>query len=336
MENSKLSFEDFDYDKTKEKLPEGYEPIEYLEISSPKVNKLIAVASFNSFDAAGERINELSAKYPSCDYQIMPNQIESKIINFKIIVPESCKNDLRPGESILNEATPLVKVDSFEPCLYRFLNEEKYQEDFFEKGELLLSTFKRCKTKEVGERQDKYENQNKIVIADGKQRLETVVGYDFETLVLCTSITQKGIKKDYSLYKYGFKIKKPKEFFDILTRALVTKGISIAKVLKGPCIYNNKKITIDATGTGLIKDLLDKSQKGFLDFNPTMQYILSNAQNEIMMNKPTDFAYENEYRFIWLLTSPIKKEYVSDDVTVNDDGSIVIRVPELVQFCERL
>ena len=86
----------------------------------------------------------------------------------------------------------------------------------------------------------------------------------------------------------------------------------------------------------MIKDLLDKSQKGFLDFNPTMQYILSNAQNEIMMNKPTDFAYENEYRFIWLLTLPIKKEYVSDDVTVNDDGSIVIRVPELVQFCERL
>ena len=54
------------------------------------------------------------------------------------------------------------------------------------------------------------------------------------------------------------------------------------------------------------------------------------------MNKPTNYAVESEYRNVWKLSKPIKQKEVSDDVVVNKDGSIIVRVPELVQFCERL
>ena len=36
------------------------------------------------------------------------------------------------------------------------------------------------------------------------------------------------------------------------------------------------------------------------------------------------------------IVGELDREEVTEDVTVNDDGSVVIRVPELIAFCERL
>lgn len=336
MVNTDLSFEEFNYEKMKALLPEGFEPLPYVKIPGPKIEKLIKVVGFPSEEIAIKRMQEIRNHYPSDKYQVIPNNVETVIKDFALIIPASAQAFLAGSETIEVGNPPLISLTTYLPTLYRFFDKEEYEDNFFKKGELLISTFKRCKTEEIKDRKDIFENQNKVIIKDGNCSIEPVIGFDFETLILCTSLSQVNTKSDGSIYEYGFKINDTAAFFDILTRALVSKGIAVAEVLRGPCVYNNKLITLDATGSGLAEAFLTKSKQGVLDFGPTMQFILSNAQNQILMNKPTVFSKENEFRHVWKLVHPITRETVADDVTINDDGSIIVRVPELVQFCEHL
>lgn len=330
---SDLSFEDFDYQKAKELLPDGYEPCESLPVQLYAEERLIKIIGYSSPEKAQSRMLEFQTLCQSNKYQIIPYEIEQTFKSFAIIAPESCASYLRDGETLCSDDRPIISLTNYEPVLYRFFDKKEYEEAFFERGELLISTYRRCKTGEVKDRQDKYETQNKIVIADGKYTMETVIGFEFETLLLCTSLSQEN-KKNYD--EYGFKINDPSAFSDMLTRAIVSKGVAVYELLKGPCVYNNKQISIDASGTGLAEEFLRKSNAGTLDFAPAFRFICEQAQNHIMMNKPTTFTSESEYRFIWKLSKPICKEDVSDDVTVKEDGSIIARIPELIQFCERL
>ena len=330
---SDLSFEDFNYEKACAQLPEGYEPIPSLQFKTPTPEKLIKVAGYSSQEEAINRIHELQKLYPSNKYNIVPHNIS--INDFAIVVPVSCCKYLKKGESIINDM-PLISITTYEPFLYRFFDKKEFENNFFNNGELLISTIKRCQSKEIQNRQDVHETQNKIVLKDGKQIIDTVISYDYETLLLCTSLAQENLYNDKCVNEYGFKINKPSEFLDILTRALVTKGIKICEILRGPCVYNNKQITLDATGTNIINNFLNQKEQRIIDIGPTTQYISAQAQNHILMNKPTSYSSENEYRFIWKLSSQITKDSVADDVQINTDGSIIVRVPELVQFCERL
>ena len=334
--NAELSFEDFDYEKAKASLPEGYEPLPYIRFDNPKAEKLIKVIGYSSEIAAQRRVQELQRQYPSDQYQIVPNQVQVSVKDYALIIPESAQKYLGVSESVVTDNPPLVSLTNYMPFLYRFFDKEKYETSFFEKGELLLSTIARCKTVEAKERQDTHENQNIIVIKDGKNTTEIVMGFDLETLLLCTSLSRINKKEDGSVYEFGFKINNTEAFFDVLTRALVSKGINICEVVRGPCVYNDKLITLDATGLGLTESFLEKSKHGELDFAPIMQYIGAQARHHMLMNKPTIFSEENEYRHVWILSQPIRREDVTDDVIVNPDGSIIVRVPELIAYCQRL
>ncbi len=334
MKKSALSFEEYDYEKARKMLPEGYEPLPNIAIPFSDQFKLIKVPGFFSEDDAQARVKELNAQCPSNKYQIVPHQVQVTVSEYAIIMPESAKAFLRENEQIAD--SPIVTLTSYSPFLYRFLGKKEYEDSFFEKGELLISTFDRCKTAEVKDRRDKFENQNRFIITDGEYKTDTVLGIDFPSLLLCTSLSQESRQADGTPYEYGFKINNPDAFLDVLTRALVSKGVSVCEVVKGPCVYNNKLIELDASGTGITEDFLKDSKLGILNFSAPLEFIHNQAQIHMLMNKPTFFSHENEYRFVWKLARPIKREEVAEDVTVNDDGSIVVRVPELIAFCERL
>ena len=334
--NAELSFEDFDYEKAKASLPEGYEPLPYIRFDNPKAEKLIKVIGYSSEIAAQRRVQELQRQYPSDQYQIVPNQVQVSVKDYALIIPESAQKFLGDDETVITANPPIVSLTNYMPFLYRFFDKKQYETRFFEKGELLLSTIKRCKTAETKDRQDTHETQNKFEIKDGEYTIETVIDSDFDTLLLCTSLSQVNRKADGSFYDYGFKIQNIEAFFDVLTRALVSKGIKLCEVVRGPCVYNNKLITLDATGSGLAESFLEKSNQGELDLSPTLQFINRQAQYHILMNKPTIFSVENEYRHVWILSQPIRREDVTDDVIVNPDGSIIVRVPELIAYCQRL
>lgn len=334
MKKSDLSFEDFDDEKARELLPEEYEPLPYVSISSPIPEKLIKVRGFTTEADAIRRLKEINSVYPSNKYQIVPYSIEPVIHEFAIVIPESAKAYLNKDEVIADYDPPLISRVSYSPVLYRFLGSKKYENSFFETGELLISTFKRCQSKEVKDRQDKYENQNRFIIVDGKYSIDAVIGFESPSLLLCTSLSQENTQTCGDTY--GFKINNADQFFDMLTRALISKGLSVCEVVKGPCVYNNKKIVLNASGTGFIGAFLKDSEQGCLNFLPSFQFIREQAENHILMNKPTCFASESEYRFVWKLTQPPRKETVSEDVAVNGDGSIIVKVPELIPFCERL
>ena len=336
MDNSALSYETFNYEKARAQLPDGYEPLPFITIPTIKKEKLIRLSGFSSENDARDRIIELNAQYPSDQYKIVPHKGQTTISEYAIIVPESAKEYIKEDEMVLDQESPIVTLTDYSPILYRFLGEKRYEDSFFEKGELLISTFARCKTAEVKDRRDNNESTNRFIVKDGKEVIDAVLGYDFPSLLLCTSLSQENLQADGTPYQYGFKINNPGLFLDILTRAFFAKGIIVYEVLKGPCVYNNKKITINASGTGLIHSFIEQSKLGTLNFSPTISFIHEQAQNHILMNKPTNFSSENEYRFVWKLARPIRQEDVAKDVVVNEDGSIIIRVPELIPFCERL
>ncbi len=325
-----LAFKDFDFDKSKSKLPEGYEPLPYIEVPLPKTEKVLKVTGFKTLESAQSRLEELCRQYPSDKYQVRTNTLQA--LDYALIVPAAACQFLREGEEI--EATPQVPFTSYMPPVYRFLGSKGYENDFFEDGELLISTFSRCRTAETKERQDIHENQNRFIIKDGEIKADLVLGFDFDTLLFCTSLAQ--VNRMNKGKQYGFKIVNPDAFFDILTGTLFGKGIEINEVLRGPCVYTNKLITLDVTGTGVIKEFLDNAENNILDFSATTQIILNQRRVDILMNKPNCFAKESEYRYVWMLNKPIKQEDVASDVKVNADGSIIVRIPELVQFCEKL
>lgn len=329
---NKLAIKDFDYEERKKQVPEGCIPIESLPIPCsirhiPEIMK----KGFKTESQALKWCQKYHNKMPNLTFQI-EKIIESILeVSYQVIIPLALIHLLDCDDQ--DTVTTVIKDNKYRSggtpdILYREIGYE-YIDDFFKNGDILLSTFSRCKTLENEQRRDKYEIQNVIEIIEGSLRVETQIAFNVDSLLLCTS----------SIFPNG---KNPSDFIKIVdvagftsafAKKLVQANINLVEVLQGFCVYNDKKLSY-ISNDNFIHDLIKKSKKNKYPFSTIGNYILAKLEDDIYMNKPTYFDHENEYRFVFKLYTPIYI-YDSNIITMLDNGSMIIHAPELIQYCEK-
>lgn len=277
-------------------LPIGYQPIDSLPIATEKTY----ILPYESEQEAVGKLNQLQNNYPSLLYNIEVI-VEPHPVEYNLIVPLGALKYLTPEEQSLAEPyfAP-IQYNVYSPILYRFFSKEEYIDNYVEKGELMLSTFARCKKLEDATRCDGKEGMSTLIGEEEEYRVEMSMGVGDNAFMLCTTLSNS--------YKDGSGIVADRylEIFDIqgliqaITKQLVDDGYDVHQVLCGPCTYSNK--TLEGRLDGDVKKMLDLMETTHT-FNP--EYMIA-MQSKIggphmYFQKPIEKAVECEYRILWLV-----------------------------------
>lgn len=318
-----LKFKEFDYDGLKLQLPEDYEPIPYLPTKSTiKRNANICIHGLSSEAEAVRFVTQYMPYFPQNNFNIQKGFKNAIEYEYTVIAPQEISVLLERHKTLYS--TPIVKCTQYNniaipPVLYRTIGRANV-ETLFERGELLLSTFRRCRILENDARRDKYELRNIVEIHEQGKKIEVDVGFDDSLLLLCTSLPPIDTAIDCSDI---VKITDVPGFCKEITKTLVEMGLVVAEVLYGPCVYNDKVIAIetDSFVSAFINKMYDTNTFNSAEL---FDYIYDRVENDIIMNKPSAFRNENEYRFVWKLVNSF------------DEEKLLIKNPNLSRFCERL
>lgn len=321
FDKKRLGFKEYNPEEAKKQLPDEFSPLESIPILVEFSRcATIKVHGFKSTEEATGFINCFAPQFVSfCKLtKGMKNVLEYE---YQIIAPYQ----LAPLFSAYGYTCEVcVKNTSFGAqiphVVYRQLGEEKYVRALFDKGSLLLSTFKRCRVLENDLRRDKYELRNIVEIFDGSLKMETDVQFDDNLLLLCTSTSSEDLAQNKSSM---IKITNIFGFISEITKTLTEMGYLSAEIVQGPCNYNDKVLRIN--GEGFLSSFMSSfNASGKFDGASLCSFIRDKAENEIIFTKPYNFEEEQEYRIVWKLVAPF------------DGENLIITNTNLGKYCERL
>ena len=201
--------------------------------------------------------------------------------------------------------------------VFRLLDKKEYLDNFFSKGELLLSCFTKFKEYPNEIQGDKSEGQAMLF---AKTTEDKSIGLYFNAasnayILSTTKSVEDKTKNDFKAVG-AIKIKNPTAFaIEISNRIpFFTAGT------EGSCMYQtqriiNRELTVELTK----KYSLDKMN--ILDNQFSLLNEISN--NDEMFIKIDKYTYQNEFRLAWF-TQGDKHEH------------LIITCPEAIQFCDRV
>ena len=332
MAQKKL-FEEYDYDKRKGCLPEGYEPLEYINnICRHRDIKYIHVGWYKSEKEVLARIDSLHNVIPYIKFSIDKRLASPIAYKYGFFAPDIIYPYLLEGEDV----TAAVKRNQYNiipEFLYRQIKNDskngiKYVEEALNNGSLLISSFNKFKKLE-NERRDIYEQRNIVDIynSNGKT-IELDIEFDFDCLVLCTSLPSFC---DFQNKNEWIQINNVSEFIDELTSTLTKSGVEISEVLLGSCVYSDKRLS--KQNDELVDCFTKYSEK--IPFGELVKYINYSLADDILMNKPTDFIHEKEFRIVFKLSKKIEQSKLSGNVAKIKDG-IIINDKSLTKYFKKV
>lgn len=201
--------------------------------------------------------------------------------------------------------------------IYRLLDNSQWLDNFFEKGEIMLSCFSKFKKYPNEIQGDKQEGN---ALAWFEDLTGDTIGFKYESglnsFVMSTtcSPTEK-IKTDFNAVG-AIKINDSARFVNEINRTLAV----CTGTLEGFCQYSNSRVFQLKDNT-----LLASLWKGIKSVNDplfNLELQRQTAENELFL-KHARYEYQNEYRAFWFM-----EEKVSE--------STVITCPACVKYCERI
>ena len=148
---SRLRFKEFNYDDAKQQLPEGYEPIPYLPVmANVKRHAQICIHGLSSEEAAIQFIAKYESLFPTSSFIIQKALQNAIQYEYQVIAPYELTYFMDETKTVY--PTVVVKSTPYNgtampQVLYRTIGSANVKK-LFERGELLLSTFKRCRALE--------------------------------------------------------------------------------------------------------------------------------------------------------------------------------------------
>lgn len=210
-------------------------------------------------------------------------------------------------------------VQPFVPMVFRYL-ESEWVDDFFENGNLRLSSFKKFHQHTDEQRGDKKEGQNMVVGTGDEKQIIAMVSHGHDAFVLSTSLMyNKQMYKDFNVDSC-FVIEKPLDFMDTIIKKIPDfKGVNF-----GPCLYKPDNI-IERNIPGFDLDKLKSDDvPGSLDMGKMFSAVNQAGGSEVLFSKTNEYASQHEYRMLWhTFLDPIPEH-------------IDIVVPEAVKFCRKI
>jgi len=299
-----------------DKLPAGAVPVEYFEFGYEKSFSIRRPAEEVS---ELERIaRDLRLNPSEC---IRPSKVRIWDREYELVIKESQVAKLPVKYQHLAKEKSPPSFGLYEvPVLYRFIPKE-YAESLFAKGELMISSFERCRKDEggCGDRHDKDEGKGTFAIEAGDCVAEFDVQVGGNPLMLCTSlnVNAKHNQGDACI-----------EIFDLttlineITEGLLAKGLLIRRIQHGPCNYANRLFVRKSVKTGSgFPELIGGLINGAFDFEMCAKMPLEEVGNKHYFTKPVNFATEHEYRIVW------------DCDNVPADGCVIVTLKDPSAYC---
>ena len=300
-----------------EELPAGVVPVEYFEFGN---EKLLAIRRPAEEVSVLERIAiDLKLDPREC---IRPKKVEVYDLEYELVINESLVSKLPSKYRDGIKEIPPPSYGLYEsPVLYRFIP-RKYAQRLFSLGELLISSFERCRKDEggCGDRHDKDEGKGMFAIQAGDCVAEFDIQVGGNPLMLCSSlnVNAKHNSDDACI-----------EIFDLpgmineITEGLHAKGLRIKRIQHGPCNYANRLFVRKCakTGSGLSQLLNSVLLGNSFDLEMCARMPLMEVGNKHYFTKPVRFAEEHEYRIVW------------DCENVPSDGSVLVTLKDPSAYC---
>lgn len=196
--------------------------------------------------------------------------------------------------------------------VYRLLDNVDYINNFFEKGEIMLSCFNNFK-KNPDEMQGDKEEGHAIVgeFGNGPRNSHVIYESGLNAFVMSTaSKIDDTIIKDFNAVG-AIKIKDPSMFAFEIAKKLpyVESGV------EGFCNYKSSRVEFLQGEEGKILNSLD--------FNdPTSRMIFGEITKGMELFLKLDkYEHQNEYRLVWFSNSEV-------------NNSLIVNCPEAVRYCE--
>lgn len=228
-------------------------------------------------------------------------------------------------------STRMVVWNQRSPTIYRYL-EKEFVEDFFEKGELRLSSFKRFKKHKDEQRKDTSEGSVTSCVAGSDFTVYANTEHGSNALILSTSqVYENGLFDSFNVDSC-FSINNVPQF-----------GLAICKTIpgciagiEGSCIYDDKRVIqtnagvlkredfgIDNSNSNTVMKPTDISQEEMNKrYGNSLQIALG---DDPLFLKMKNHSPQREYRLIWFLELEKEAPEILD-----------IKCPEAVQFCTRM
>jgi hypothetical protein len=211
----------------------------------------------------------------------------------------------------------MINYISVLPYLYRYEN-KKFIDDFFERGELYISSFDNYRKYKDNELGDKSEGATfNVGNTENNMSIQTYTISGFNEYTFCTStVLHKNLLEKFSRESV-FRIKDPINFILEVTRSLTR----VVEVYHGNCIYLDNKIITKKIPNFEMDDL--KSDEGGISANKLFD-ISNHIQGlDSFFIKKREYQEQSEYRMLWRTDRKISE-------------GIIINCPEARKFCEKI
>jgi hypothetical protein len=211
----------------------------------------------------------------------------------------------------------IINYISVLPFLYRYEN-QSYIEQFFETGDLFISSFNNYKKYKDNQLGDKDEGSSiNFANTDKDLTISTFVTVGRNEYTFCTStILDQSLLTTFSRDSV-FRIKDPINFILEVTRSLPR----VNQVLHGSCLYLDQRMLMKNI-SGVDMETL-KSEDGGISFEKLMQVSNYVQGRDAFFLKQKKYQKQSEYRILWQTDRQVKE-------------GIIIKCPEAIKYCERI
>ncbi|WP_258098599.1 hypothetical protein [Marinoscillum pacificum] len=201
--------------------------------------------------------------------------------------------------------------------VYRILDNVAWLNNFFDTGEIQLSTFSKFRSYKDEMQGDKYEGQAAIIF-DGDDKNMHAITYEagINAFIMSTTVNLNDQVIDDFKGTCAIKINHPTLFALELSKKLpfVTSG------LEGLCDYvehRSKFLEKQLRTDNLLKTIEELSK-----------YKMDHLMNELtqgmeLFAKHKKYSHQEEYRFIWFSNVPT-------------NSTIKVQCPEAIEYCEKI
>lgn len=202
------------------------------------------------------------------------------------------------------------------PFLYRYENQE-YIDNFFDTGELFISSFHNYKKYEDNDLGDTNEGSSfNTAKLDNDMALSTLVSAGMNEYSFCTST----ILDNKLLIKFSrnsvFRIKDPLNFIFEITKSL----LRVQQVLHGYCLYLDKRMLTKSVPNVKFDDF--KVEGGIsLDKMVEVSNYVQGLDSFFLKEKK--YQHQSEYRILWQTDREVR-------------NGILINCPEAIKYCEKI
>jgi len=215
--------------------------------------------------------------------------------------------------------TSVVNYINVPPYLYRYENQE-FIDDFFEKGDLLISSFTQYKKYQDNKLGDASEGTTfNFGHTENDKTVGTVTTVGQNSYCFCTSTIMN--KNLFSVFKRNsvFRIKDPINFILQIEKSLNR----VVEVMFGNCIYLDRKMIIKNIPAVDLEKLKADDKTDNISFEKLMAATAPLNGPEQFFLKKIEHQEQCEYRILWHTDRPVNEP-------------VIIKCPEAAKFCEKI